>query len=94
MPALSVYSISQFNFADVFTDGKKLVDFSELKHIPIEVYENVSELIHRLALLAAVKTLITQFENQEPSNYKQCFLKIVCPAPELSGSAFGEGFQI
>jgi hypothetical protein len=67
IPALSAYSISQFNFADVFTDGEKLVDFSELKHIPIEVYENVSELIHRFALLAAVKTLITQFENQVPT---------------------------
>lgn len=64
MPALSGYSISQFNFADIFTDGKKLVDFSKLESVTTETYKNASELKQRLAFLAAVTALITQFENR------------------------------
>lgn len=67
IPALSAYSISQFNFADVFTDGKKIINFSELESITIETYQSASELTQRHAFLAAIKALITQFENQIPT---------------------------
>lgn len=62
--ALSPYTISQFEFADVFTDGKKLADFSALENIKTELYESVSELEHRNAFLAAVKVLIMQLGDE------------------------------
>jgi hypothetical protein len=40
--ALSEYSISQFDFADVFTNGEKLTDFSRLEHFDTKRYKNVS----------------------------------------------------
>jgi hypothetical protein len=62
--ALSPYTISQFEFADVFTDGKKLTDFSALESINTEHYESVSELEHRNAFLAAIKVLILQLSDE------------------------------
>lgn len=61
-PALLGYSISQFDFADVFTNGKILTDFSSLEQISTHLYKRVSELKHRRAFLEAVKALITQIE--------------------------------
>lgn len=62
--ALSEYNISQFDFADVFTDGEKLTDFSELGQIKTKRYEDISVQAHRDALLAAVKVLSTHLENE------------------------------
>jgi hypothetical protein len=62
--ASSGYSISQFEFADIFTDGEKLTDFSEIEKITTELYENVSVEQHRHALLEAVNAIVVQLENQ------------------------------
>lgn len=62
-PALLGYNFSQFDFADIFTDGEKLSDFSGLEQFDSQCYLNVSELEHRNAFLAAVKMLILQLEN-------------------------------
>jgi predicted protein tyrosine phosphatase len=67
-PNLLAYTISQFDFADVFTDGKKLTDFSKLEQFDTKQYKNVSELKHRNALLTAVKMLITQLENESSTS--------------------------
>lgn len=60
----SDYSISQFDFADIFTDGKKLTEFSECDKIGSELYKNLSVEPHRVALLAAVNTIVVLLENQ------------------------------
>ena len=60
----SDYSISQFDFADIFTDGEKLTDFSEIEKITSELYESVSVEQHRHALLEAVNAVVVQLENQ------------------------------
>ena len=60
----SDYSISQFDFADIFTDGEKLTNFSEIEKITSELYESVSVEQHRHALLAAVNAVVVQLENQ------------------------------
>ncbi|MEQ1484455.1 MAG: hypothetical protein ABL913_02650 [Methyloglobulus sp.] len=60
----SDYSISQFDFADIFTDGERLTDFSEIEKITSELYESVSVEQHRHALLDAVNAVVVQLENQ------------------------------
>ena len=64
---LSGYSISQHHFPDIFTDGELLADFSGLEQITARHYESLSELNHRQAFFAAVKTLVVQLENQVPT---------------------------
>jgi predicted protein tyrosine phosphatase len=65
--ALADFVIAQFEFADIFTDGEKRVDFTELEDISPGRYENASEERHRSAFLAAVNALIVQLENKVPT---------------------------
>jgi predicted protein tyrosine phosphatase len=65
--ALADISIAQFQFADIFTEGKGLLGFSGLEEISAGLYEHISEVQHRQAYLAAVKALIVQLENKLPT---------------------------
>jgi predicted protein tyrosine phosphatase len=64
---LSDFKILQFDFADVFTNGSLVTDFSKDEEHYTKLYESVSEPHHRSAYLEAVKVLKTLLENKEPT---------------------------
>jgi predicted protein tyrosine phosphatase len=64
---LSDFNISQFDFADVFTNGSLVTDFSKDEKHSTNLYESVSEPHHRTAYLEAIKALKTLLENEKPT---------------------------
>ncbi len=63
---LSDFTIAQFDFADVFTLGKSLTDFSTVEQSDSKLYLETSELKHRLAYIEAAEMAIYLLKNQLP----------------------------
>jgi predicted protein tyrosine phosphatase len=64
---LSDFNILQFDFADVFTNGSLVTDFSNDEKHYDNLYESASEPHHRFAYLEAVKALKSLLENEKPA---------------------------
>ncbi|MBK8814914.1 MAG: hypothetical protein IPN42_05115 [Methylococcaceae bacterium] len=61
------FTILQYDFADVFTHGNSITDFSKEEKIYVNLYETVSEIEHRIAFANAVKGLKQLLENGQPT---------------------------
>lgn len=60
------FSVLQFDFPDIFTDGQKLDD-ALIKATTADTYVKAAEAEQRQAFIQAVQALITQLENDTPT---------------------------